>query len=218
VTAAQFTATANPPIVTPIQGDGTYKVTSAPVQQGGCYTWVLSTVFGNGATVPTPKTPVVDVGATVTSRGGRLHGNELVVPVVDVFASFRQAVTPARTLSVPGASKAIVVWNPAAVVGKHGTVVFAGHVTAPGVALGPLADIAQLKRGEPVIVTTARAILTTWTVTSVRTYAATAHAMHALFTRVGARRLVLLTCAGHYNTTTHRYSQILAVMATPTKG
>jgi LPXTG-site transpeptidase (sortase) family protein len=130
------------------------------------------------------------------------------------------AVDPARTvdgtLAVPVDIRRVGWWDGSAYAGDpFGSTVIAGHLDAPGQGLGFFDRLAHLRSGD-VITLAGESHRAAYRVTVVSTLRkATISSRSALFDQRGPHRLVLMTCAGHFDRSTHRYDSNLVVLAVP---
>ncbi|TCK60158.1 class F sortase [Curtobacterium sp. PhB136] len=97
-----------------------------------------------------------------------------------------------------------------------GSTVIAAHVDAVGYGIGPFAHLVDVPAGTPITLTDAAGTTTHYAVTTVSLLRKTGVPWPSIFDRDGTRRLVLVTCGGDFDTTTHHYLSNLVVTATPT--
>ncbi|MCJ1714946.1 class F sortase [Curtobacterium sp. VKM Ac-2922] len=96
-----------------------------------------------------------------------------------------------------------------------GTTVIAAHVDAVGYGIGPFAHLVDVPSGTVITLTGADGSTTRYQVQSVDLIRKTGVPWASIFDQDGPRRLVLVTCGGAFNTTTHHYDSNLVVTATP---
>jgi hypothetical protein len=96
-----------------------------------------------------------------------------------------------------------------------GTTLIAAHVDTLQYGLGPFAQLRYLDRGAVIHVTTADRRTHDYTVQRVQYVSQQRLPLRQLFTREGPVRLMLVTCGGTYDSTTHRYSDNVIVTAVP---
>lgn len=96
-----------------------------------------------------------------------------------------------------------------------GTTVVAAHVDAVGYGIGPFAHLVDVPTGTAITVTGADGSTTGYRVASVDLVQKTGVPWSSIFDQDGPRRLVLVTCGGAFDTTTHHYDSNLVVTATP---
>ncbi|WP_207556081.1 class F sortase [Intrasporangium flavum] len=165
----------------------------------------------------TPGGPALParVARTAASERVRFRPERVVLP-----GGQGAVVDPASTvdgvLAVPADIRRVGWWDGSAWAGDpFGTVVVAGHLDAPGQGLGFFKRLGRLRPGDTVTLEGAghRAA---YRVASVRAVAKTSvDASSPVFDQRGAHRLVLLTCAGHFDRATRSYDENLVVTALP---
>ncbi|KQO63429.1 class F sortase [Curtobacterium sp. Leaf261] len=96
-----------------------------------------------------------------------------------------------------------------------GSTVIAAHVDAVGYGIGPFAHLIDVPDGTAVSVTDADGDVSDYVVDSVQMLAKTSVPWGSVFDSTGPRRLVLVTCGGVFDTSTHHYESNLVVTATP---
>jgi hypothetical protein len=151
-------------------------------------------------------TPNVSIGPPVSR-------DEVTAPLAAVHAVIHAVASPHLALAQSASSAGVSAWNLAALTAHRGTVVMAGHVLTAGAAKGPLFNVARMKKGERVYVTTASGVLTTWIVTNVHEVTYATGVPSSLFTSGGPPRLVLTSCAGTYNAAAHHWTEVAIVIA-----
>lgn len=140
---------------------------------------------------------------------------------VDLPGGESAAVDPAAAvdgvLAVPVDIRRVGWWDGSAWAGDpFGTTVLAGHLDAPGQGLGFFERLRRLRRGDTVTLE-GGGHRATYRVTSVRAVAkASIDASSPVFDQRGSHRLVLMTCAGHFDRATRSYDENLVVTALPT--
>ncbi|WP_144713351.1 class F sortase [Curtobacterium pusillum] len=96
-----------------------------------------------------------------------------------------------------------------------GTVVIAAHVDAVGYGVGPFAHLQDVPDGTTVTITDATGAETRWRIASVSMIAKRGLPWSSVFRTDGPRRLVLVTCGGAFDTSTHHYESNLVITAVP---
>jgi Sortase domain len=207
-----FTAFAAP-ATGAISGDNTLTVAAAnPTYVAGCYTWQVSAVFSAGSIAEATSSPIFTVTPSV-SFGPPVARDEVTAPLAGVHAVLHAVTSPALALAQSASSATVSAWNLAALTAHRGTVVVAGHVLTEGAAKGPLFNVAELKKGGRVYVTTASGALTTWSVTDVLEVTYAYGVPSSVFTGAGPSRLVLASCTGTYDAETHHWTKVVIVTA-----
>lgn len=96
-----------------------------------------------------------------------------------------------------------------------GAVVIAAHVDAVGYGVGPFAHLRDVPAGTTVSVTDASGAETRWRIASVDMLEKQGLPWGSVFRVDGPRQLVLVTCGGAFDTTTHHYESNLVITADP---
>jgi hypothetical protein len=96
-----------------------------------------------------------------------------------------------------------------------GTTVIAAHVDAVGYGVGPFAHLVDVPDGTTITVTGGSGAVSQFRVTSVSLVRKTSIPWADVFTTTGPRRLVLVTCGGDFDYTTHHYLSNLLITAVP---
>nr|WP_252727726.1 class F sortase [Curtobacterium sp. WW7] len=127
-----------------------------------------------------------------------------------------EGVDDAGAMALP-ADPAVAGWYRfgATPTSASGSTVLAAHVDAVGYGVGPFARLATVAVGSTVTVTGADGRATDYTVATVDLLAKTGVPWSSVFDRDGPPRLVLVTCGGEFDTSTHHYRSNLVVTATP---
>jgi hypothetical protein len=128
-------------------------------------------------------------GIPVTVNRLRISSLHVDAPIIDESIHGNE-------LNIPSDVHTVGHWNGGgAITGGIGTVLIAGHVNYTGQGNGALYQLAQIKRGAEVQTIDAASVPATWRVTSVR-LAEKSALPQDIFTAVGPRRLVVVTCGG----------------------
>lgn len=98
---------------------------------------------------------------------------------------------------------------------EHGNTVIAAHVDSLRYGLGPFAGLRDLDNGQIVSVMAESGEWHEYEVTSVDFYSKDQLPVDSIFTRDGARGLVLITCGGEFDSESRQYSDNIVVTATP---
>lgn len=96
-----------------------------------------------------------------------------------------------------------------------GAVVIAAHVDAVGYGVGPFAHLRHVPDGTTVTLTDTDGADTRWRITSVDLLEKRGLPWASVFRTDGPRQLVLVTCGGEFDPTTHHYESNLVITATP---
>lgn len=200
---------------------------SAPPQPGAGRSTLAAAPAAGGAGTPSapqgsssasppdsPATPAA-IARTAASERVRFSPQQVTLPGGAV-AVVDPAATVEGTLAVPDDVRRVGWWDGSAQVGDpFGSTVLAGHLDAPGQGLGFFERLRTLRRGE-LVVLQGGAHRATYRVTSVSTVLkSTIDAGSPQFDQRGPHRLVLMTCAGHFDRATRSYDSNLVVVATP---
>ncbi|WP_239065624.1 class F sortase [Microbacterium hibisci] len=156
------------------------------------------------AATPTPaRTPVPPVRVVAASVG-------VDMPVVPV------GVEEGGFMELP-VDPAIAGWYRfgADPTSADGNTVISAHVDAPAHPIGPFSRLRDLAQGDTVDVTDAAAAAHRYSVESVTYYPKAVLPVDELFARAGARKLVLITCGGAFDSSTGRYADNVVAIATP---
>ncbi|MEV0700235.1 class F sortase [Saccharopolyspora sp. NPDC050389] len=122
---------------------------------------------------------------------------------------------PDHQLGVPESPGVVGWWSAgAAPSSRRGTVVLDGHVDTRSTGPGALFRVADLQPGDPLKVTSTHDT-TRYRIAAVRSYPK-ASLPADLFDRTGHPRLVLITCGGLFNDSTHEYDDNIVAYAVPT--
>lgn len=122
---------------------------------------------------------------------------------------------PDQQLGVPESPSVVGWWSAGAAPGaRRGTVVLAGHVDTRSAGPGALFRVADLQPGDPLEVTSAHSTHR-YRIAAVRSYPK-ASLPADVFDRTGHPRLVLITCGGPFNDSTHEYDHNIVAYAVPT--
>ena len=118
-------------------------------------------------------------------------------------------------LDLPDGPAKVAWWASGSAPGDGtGSVVLAAHVSYNG-QTGPFTRLASVPPGTEVIVTSADGTARRYAVQSIRNAPKTALDRGELFRTTGKPALVLVTCGGAYDRTTHSFADNVVVTATP---
>ena len=118
-------------------------------------------------------------------------------------------------LALPDDAVTVAWWGSGTAPGEDsGTVVLAAHVSYRQ-QTGPFTGLARVKPGAPVVVRSADGTAHRYAVVSTRSAPKDALDREALFGGGGPPMLVLLTCGGEYDETTHSFENNIVVTAKP---
>lgn len=99
---------------------------------------------------------------------------------------------------------------------RTGTTTLVGHVNYVGQGDGAFHDLASVARGSSITTVDSSGVRTLWTVTSIEVTVKKNGVDPAVFAGPnGARRLVLVTCGGPFDTNLHSYKDNVYVWASP---
>ena len=96
-----------------------------------------------------------------------------------------------------------------------GSVVMSGHVDSAQQGLGAFAKLGDLSSGDPITVSDAAGHRLRYRVVGREAFDKTTAPMSALFSRVGAARLTLITCGGNFDSSIRSYLDNIVVTAVP---
>lgn len=118
-------------------------------------------------------------------------------------------------LDLPPDPREVAWWSAGAQPGDgHGDVVLASHISYNG-RYGPFTRLAALHPGQTVSVRTAGGQQRHYRITGIRQVAKGGFDRQGLFRADGPPRLILVTCGGRYDPTTHNYADNVVVTAVP---
>ncbi|HEY6793161.1 MAG TPA: class F sortase [Kineosporiaceae bacterium] len=119
------------------------------------------------------------------------------------------------SLDLPDDPHVVGWWAAGAAPGdSSGSAVLAAHLDSASRGIGVLTALTRVLPGDPMMIADAAGDVHRYSVDSRRTYAK-ADLPDALFARSGPPRLVLITCAGHFDARTGHYDSNLVVVARP---
>ncbi len=115
---------------------------------------------------------------------------------------------------LPKGAAVVAWWASGSAPGGQGSVVLAGHVSYDG-QTGPFTRLSTVPVGSEVVVTSADGSAHRYSVQTVRSAPKTALDRGELFRTDGPPALVLVTCGGAYDASTHTFASNVVVTATP---
>lgn len=140
----------------------------------------------------------------------------LSIPRIHATARVEPVLASHAILDVPDDISRIGWWSASTLVGaSSGSTVFDGHVDSVRDGLGVLADLARLRSGDIISVTTDRGDRIDYRVYSLAVYVKAGGLPAKLFASTGPARLVLISCGGPFNHQTHQYADNVVVFAAP---
>lgn len=174
-------------------------------------------------TAPVTAPATVRAGDDGTSARGAHRRVEPPSPPVAVRLPHRAAarVVPVSTsrsgtLDPPARVDVVGWWRGGAAIGEPGgSVVLVGHVDALGQGEGTFAALWSARPGDRVQVRTAAGHEVRYRVTGLRSYSRREPLPASVFASGAGARLVMITCAGRFDTRTGHYSESLVVYAVP---
>ncbi|MDR6573666.1 hypothetical protein J2X60_002315 [Curtobacterium sp. 320] len=174
------------------------------------------------SSTPTPvpsafSTAVPQVRATVPPAVRVAAPSRIAVDWAGVGAEVRpEGVDDKGAMSLPP-DPAVAGWYRygAAPASTTGTVVIAAHVDAVGYGVGPFAHLRDVPAGTTVTLTDTAGDRTRWRIDSVALVAKRGLPWASVFRTDGPRRLVLVSCGGVFDESTHHYESNLVISATP---
>ncbi len=148
----------------------------------------------------------------------QLGKNEISLPTLHVAGKYATTTVSGNkkvgSLVIPQSARSLVAWYSDGV--SHslaGTTLIAGHINYNGVA-GVFANLTSLKVGDVVYTRGDGNVVTTWRVTA-KTMEKKSNLNQAIFKRSLNRQLVLVSCAGPYDASTHNYLDNVVITAEP---
>jgi Sortase domain len=142
---------------------------------------------------------------------------QLTIPTLGVHAPVQPVLTTNSQLDVPDDPLQLGWWAGSARIGATtGTIVIDGHVDSATAGPGALFRLTDLNAAARIVITTTTGQHQTYLVTGRRIYPKTNALPPDLFTTTGPPRLILITCGGSFNATTHNYQDNMVLFATPT--
>ena len=216
-----------------ITGDGLVHSPAARVSHIGFYAWTEH--LRGTALISDTTTTCGLVDETTFGVAGISTGRGEVV--VEARVRTRSTMAPVRVrIARPGVDTTVVPvgldmahgvlgvpsnvrktgwWTDGALPGSRaGAILIGGHVDSAAAGPGAFAPLAYARRGDLVEVTTASGRVLRYRVTSVRAYPK-ARLPTSVWSLRGPPRLVLVTCGGRFDTTTHHYLDNIVVSAVP---
>lgn len=161
----------------------------------------------------------VSKGATGEARAASapvLAPDSLSIPSLGTSAALVTEPLLNGSLSIPPDVKHVGIWSGGAkTYSTTGTVLLAGHINWYNQGNGALYNLSTVKPGAAVYVSGPTGTTTSWTITSLRVYPQTGLPVSQIFAPTGPRRLVIVTCGGPFNYTTHLYADNVVATAIP---
>ncbi|MBC7590696.1 MAG: sortase [Salinibacterium sp.] len=187
----------------------------------GCSSTPAPQLAPSPAATPKPApTAVVDVpvqSSTLTAPIPVIAPVRIRVPSVDIDISVGPVgVQDDGLMEIPSDIRTAGWYQYGPAPGSvNGSTVITAHVDSFEQGLGPFAYLKQLSAGADIIVTTADGADFGYVVESVQNVAKTQLPLGQVFDRVGAPRLVLITCGGQFDENVLNYSDNIIVIANP---
>jgi hypothetical protein len=147
----------------------------------------------------------------VQPAGTRVVADHLVIPSLHVDALVRTTSIVDHELVIPGDVHDVGEWEREV---NAGTTILAGHVNWVGQGLGALGALANIAPGATVYLSNRAGVVSVWSVVSLRAVSKK-DLPETLFASGGTRRLVLVTCGGAFDATTHQYADNVLATAVP---
>ncbi len=216
-----------------VTGDGLVHSPSARVAHIGFYAWTEH--LRGTALVSDTTTTCGLVDETTFGVAGISTGRGDVA--IETRARHRSSMEPVRVrIARPGVDAPVVPvgldmahgllgvpsnvrrtgwWTDGALPGsRSGAILIGGHVDSAAAGPGAFAPLSYARSGDIVQVTTASGRVLRYRVTSVRSYPKP-KLPTSVWSLRGPARLVLVTCGGRFDTTTHHYLDNIVVTAVP---
>lgn len=165
------------------------------------------------AATPSPSETQVGAASVASTATTRLAPTQLKIPAIGVDSTLvRLGLMKDGTLEVPTAAMTAGWYTGSPVPGLVGPSVIAGHVHWSGIP-AVFARLADLKRGDRVIVTRSDATTVSFAVDQVATYPKTQFPTGLVYGDITYPGLRLITCGG-YDPVAHAYEANVIVFAT----
>jgi len=150
-----------------------------------------------------PVKPVTSVAANIPLR--------LEIPVLKINTKIESVgMTPQGAMGIPKNINDVAWFNLGPRPGDQGSAVIAGHLDWYGGLTAVFGNLSKLKPGDKMSVKNSAGQSITFAVRESRTYATDADAT-PIFTSAGGAHLNLITCAGVWDKSQHRYTKRLVV-------
>ncbi|MBJ7329856.1 MAG: sortase [Solirubrobacteraceae bacterium] len=218
-------------------GDGEVRSPKATVRRSGFYTYVERIAGSDTVTAVETKcgieaetslaAPLILTGrGDVAVRGPRARAAQDGVRPTSVSIDGLGVSAPITgsdidteadpgALAVPKNIDRVGWWRDGAAPGdSSGTILLAGHVDSKKDGAGAFYALPKAQRGQTVTLRSSDGKSRRYRVSSVRRMPK-GELPTSVFTRTGARKLVLVTCGGPFNTATGHYRDNIVVTATP---
>jgi hypothetical protein len=155
--------------------------------------------------------PAAKAGRVVPFTPAAIH-----LPSGATAKVLKESVRKDGTLNIPVDPGEVGWWTGGAQPGEpYGTVVVAGHVDSAAYGLGVMSEMLHIRSGQKVVLSNGPHTIT-YQVTGVTEVTKAALAKGTdLFDQTVAGRLVLITCGGPFNRTTHHYRDNVIAVARP---
>jgi hypothetical protein len=171
---------------------------------------------GSTSATPAPPTSLARAGRTGPTQHERYAPTRIVLPG-GASAPIEPASTVDGVLAVPERVAKVGWWDGGAEIGDpFGSVVIAGHIDSANQGLGFFARLPALRVGETVQTRGPAGQKAAFRVYRIEVVGKAALATTgAAFDQQGDARLVLITCAGHFDRAHGGYDSNLVVLAQP---
>lgn len=221
-----------------VKGDGEVRSPKTKVPRAGFYTYVES-IVGSDLVAATEErcrveaetalaAPLILTGrgdvqvrpstaTTAAAEDDRPTPTRVELARLGIRAPIASADIDLATgaLGIPKNIDRVGWWRDGAAPGDdEGTILLAGHVDSAKAGAGAFYALKSTRRGDTVALISDDGATRRWKVTSMRR-TRKAHLPTGIFTRTGARRLVLVTCGGPFNEQTGHYRDNIIVVARP---
>jgi len=138
----------------------------------------------------------------------------IVVPSIGVDAVVEEVgKTAAGAMATPKVLANLGWYKLGGKPGGQGSAVFAGHVNNALGLPGVFKELSLIKKGDTVEVRDAQGQKLVYQVESIVAYEAEGAPLEEIFDNTGPSRVVLITCEGEWDTTTHTFDKRLVVVA-----
>lgn len=160
--------------------------------------------------------PAAQVGVSAPGQVQPFQPRELVLPGGAQAQVLAAGVRPDGSMVIPPDPQEVGWWTGGALPGEpFGTTVLAGHVDSRVYGLGVLAGLKQARVGQVITVRSGARSLSYRIISKRKIPKAELASGTDAFRQDVGQRLVVITCGGPFNLTTHRYEDNLVVVAVP---
>ncbi len=158
--------------------------------------------------------PHTGVTQTKVASSTPLTPVRISIPSIGVDAVVESVGKDAQgTMKTPSTFSRVAWYSPGSKPGQAGNAVLAGHVNNALTKAGVFEHLADIALGATITVFDSSGQTLTYTVRDVENYATDGAPADVIFSRMGPPQLVLVTCAGDWDSKTHSFNKRLVVFA-----